>query len=1005
MGERATARLSVAARRVFLGWDRPLLHAAADWLVDTLGEQLAEHVLVVPGRRAGRRLLELLVDRLPDGRPPRIVTAGALPDELVGERGPVAGRLTRTLAWAAALQALPAERLAELVPHAPPRDDLPSWRELGALARGLHGVLAAADRGFADAIEPAARLGGPGEARRWRALARAHDLYLERLAEIGLADPHESRRFAVAARELRRDAKVVLIGVVEAGGAEATPHDGRPAGLLRATLAALEQPPVALVFAPESEASRFDALGCVRPLAADDGLPTVPVDDGRWWIEDRPSDQAERVLRLLSDPGRARPASEITVGLLEPSVGPPLAARLGEHGVVVRDVAGTPLPRTAPLRLLAATAAWLDGRGIEAFAALVRHPDLALEQAAGGRCLATDLDEYRAAHLPAEGRAPWLALGAELDEQSASARERHEAFDERDRRRALLAATRAWQQQLGELHDGRARPLAQWAEPLRAWLAAVYGERELQPEASERDRVAAFTLEQLGRALDELAVSSGWSAPVSAAVALGELHAALATAVVPPPPRDDAIELLGWLELPLDDAPLLLLTGVNDGHLPEPVGDDPFLTEALATELGLPDDRARLARDAYLLTAVLHSRAETLLLTGRRSQENEPLRPSRLLFACDDERLLARVAALVAAGRRRPPPAEMPAPGAEARALPMAPVERAAPASDDAPRRPERFSPSAFKQYLASPYRYYLERVLRLDGAADQANEMDPLLFGSLAHAVLEGLAHDAAGASTDARRVESFLHERLASLAAERFGRTPLPAVTLQLQQLRARLSAFARWQAEWVGKGWRIRHAEWRPTEPVMVDVDGAPFELTGVIDRIDEHEAAGVWAILDYKTSESAARPESAHRRAGRWVDLQLPLYRELVGELGLPEPERAGEAWLPDPVRLGYVNLPADPADVGARFVPTEAKGRRELWTPELLATALDTARDVVRAVRAGKFSELGDVVHPMADEPLVRALAGLDLLDAAEPPPLDDDDDDTDGGDGGEGTSP
>ncbi|MBL8826457.1 MAG: hypothetical protein JNM18_05690, partial [Planctomycetaceae bacterium] len=77
------------ARR-FLGWDRPLLAAAVDELLSLFGQaaslDLGEVIVVTPGAAAGRRLLELLVDRATNEHrplvPPRFVTQGELPELL-----------------------------------------------------------------------------------------------------------------------------------------------------------------------------------------------------------------------------------------------------------------------------------------------------------------------------------------------------------------------------------------------------------------------------------------------------------------------------------------------------------------------------------------------------------------------------------------------------------------------------------------------------------------------------------------------------------------------------------------------------------------------------------------------------------------------------------------------------------------------------------------------------------------------------------------------------------
>ena len=83
-----------------------------------------------------------------------------------------------------------------------------------------------------------------------------------------------------------------------------------------------------------------------------------------------------------------------------------------------------------------------------------------------------------------------------------------------------------------------------------------------------------------------------------------------------------------------------------------------------------------------------------------------------------------------------------------------------------------------------------------------------------------------------------------------------------------------------------------------------DGKAPLLTGRMDRIDVHEQTGQCVILDYKSSDAGDGPEQVHRRSGRWVDLQLPLYRHLARGMGLE-----------GPLQLGYILLPRDTAKTG------------------------------------------------------------------------------------------
>jgi hypothetical protein len=170
-----------------------------------------------------------------------------------------------------------------------------------------------------------------------------------------------------------------------------------------------------------------------------------------------------------------------------------------------------------------------------------------------------------------------------------------------------------------------------------------------------------------------------------------------------------------------------------------------------------------------------------------------------------------------------------------------------------------------------------------------------------------------------------------------------------VQVEQARNRLRAFADWQAGRIDQGWRIAYSEeFDRMLQVPFDVDGQPLLLQGRIDRIDVSLRTGQWQILDYKTSDTANKPDRAHRKAsGEWVDLQLPLYRHLLASVDIDDvPPHRGN------VQLGYLNLPKDMSAIGAEMAE---------WSPADLESADEVARWVVRQVRA-------EVFWPPVEEP-------------------------------------
>ena len=938
--DRGTA---ILMKKTHLDWNEPPLASAAAWLAERFDGDLSGVIVALPGARSGRILRERLARRVGAGlQPPTIVTAGLLTDELLELGGVPAGRLVRTLAWERALRKLPGPVLRRIVARPPAEEDLGAWLRLAEEVRGLFGEVAADGLDFGRVAKGEELAEMIGERARWAALAEAQEAMHGELGEAGLIDPHLGRLEAIEKQRLQPSvlklSEIVLVGVVEMNA------------LLRRTLELCDVPQTALVFAPESSGDAFDELGCLVPEKWIEHGSHLPLED--WYVVDGPDEQARRTAQVIGGWNGAFAAEQITIGIADPEVTPFLKGRLAEQGCLARDAAGTPFSRTAPALLLEAVGAFLDGRRFSDYAAMVRHPDFdaALRKEVSELEPAAIVDDYHNAHLPSRVDGEWL--GAD------SGRRNRELFE---------VARSLWEACLalcGELAAVESCPLGERVGHLRGFLVRIYGARELQP-SDETDRVLHGALRFLDDGLTEVeTLPASFTRGGTASEVIGLVLRQASAQVVPPaPPKDGeaTIELLGWLELALDDAPALVVTGFENGRVPESKHGDTFLPDSLRRRLGLIDDERRLARDLYVTELLVHSRDKAVFLTGRRSLAGEPQVPSRIVFHCDRDELMPRVRRFLDGGVR-----------------PQRPIVTESDRRRELPRKelgpaPEAMRVTDFRLYLGSPYEYYLRRILDLESLHDDIREIDAGGFGDLGHKVLQRFGQDRrARGERDAKRIERFLSGELQDLAVETYGAHPLPAVRLQLEQLDYRLRIFAERQAARRLAGWEIREVEWSPSAGHgELAVDGAVVQLRGRIDRIDAHPEHG-WAIWDYKTSEGLWRPETAHRtHDGKWRDLQLPLYCLLVQELLDSD----------QPPELGYAALCREPAKIGFYAIPKEWRKSDPFDSyEEGIGDAIEAAQEVIRCIRRGEFFD-DDRFGPY--DPILGAIGGVGLVAVEE----------------------
>jgi hypothetical protein len=890
--------------RRFLGSEGGPAAAAAQALIacalrDGGRFDLGGWIVAVPGARAGRLLLAELLRAAERAQGPlelpTIVTPGVLVEHLVApppDAPAAATDLERRAAWAAALAAA-SRPLAAALGHPTGIDTASAWRLAAELLR-TEDALDAGDRGWRDAALATARIGA--DTTRIDALAELSDEAEERLAAAGLASPRVARAARLrSGRPLGRT--VALVGVLELGPA------------LERALAYAERVLVLVVGEP-SHADRFDPLG--RPT---EGWRDVefPIADDRVAVADTPYDQAAAALTRFAQAsvlrGGVLPCDDAAIGLADPSLDAALVAAGRDAGVAIHVASGVSVAATRVGRTIAALARVAERGDADAWAALLRRPILAGRPDCGEPRLVGALDRLRSRCVPMDVAVPIgepeLAADAEL----------------------VSAAMRSVEAMLA--------PLAQGVAGLPAVVAAL-AEAAEGADADDCDRAILDVAGDLAAELAALAQAPPSLRPeLDAGAAFALFAEELASASVPMQPRERSIEALGWLELLFEPASELVVLGMNEGCVPGG-GADPLLPEAVRRALGLATASVRALRDAAILDAIARRAPNACFIAGRRGVDGEPLAPSRLLFATSDERLAERTLLLCDGDR-----AERYAPRA---ALATAARSRfVVPEPDDRVRERTHMAVTDFRIFLASPLRWWLERVEGLREVEDDPRELPLPTLGTHLHRAIEEAARD--GELTTIRTPEALSRRIAARLDArlrDEIGSRPPAAIRLQRQGLAPRIAAFARWQIASAAEGWEIDSVERPlPDSAEIVAPGHAPMRLRGVVDRIDRHPERCAWRLIDYKTSDRGLGPRETHlTRRGVWTDLQLPLYVHALRPLL--------EAAMPGAtVDVGYVRLSADDALAG--WVSAEFSG-------DELRAAVDAAREVVKAIREGRFEE-------------------------------------------------
>lgn len=557
-----------------------------------------------------------------------------------------------------------------------------------------------------------------------------------------------------------------------------------------------------------------------------------------------PADEAVCVERFLGRTGKINPV-KICLGILNHELMPFLTSTFEAHGIQIFEPDPIRLSMQSATRLLRDLFQLAQSRQIEALFPLLTLPELATMQGVEYAALRKSFIELIDLHRPST-----------LNELQAFLKEDSPEAD-------FMNKIMTW---LNTLHISP-------CEGARQVLVDLFGQQFIDPV---KDALLFSTFEALQALFVEIENIRIPEVKMRDALLMTRinqitLHPIRGTA-------ESSYE--GRFELLWSDAEQFAIAGLNETIFPDTQFEDAFLPNDFRKRLGLRSDITRIARDAYILDTLCNRipQANLSLTCSRFNANGDWIKPSRLFFQCGTTQQKDR------ARRFFLMPAEHILPEGEHSALTFA-----TPLSESLKQHTSvyRFSPSAIRTFLLSPFLYWMKNEKQLRETHPLEDGIQQNTIGVLIHKALEVLPTTQASESSQLAQI---LTTSFDNIFTQQYGKTTSIELLALRHAAHKRLIRAAELEAQLRNEGWQIRYTETDTNNKkweVPLMIDGTSITLIGRIDRIDYNTTTDTWRIIDYKTGSNSTAPNKEHyteqgKNSGnfRWSNFQLPIYRLLT-----------------------------------------------------------------------------------------------------------------------------
>jgi ATP-dependent helicase/nuclease subunit B len=220
------------------------------------------------------------------------------------------------------------------------------------------------------------------------------------------------------------------------------------------------------------------------------------------------------------------------------------------------------------------------------------------------------------------------------------------------------------------------------------------------------------------------------------------------------------------------------------------------------------------------------------------------------------------------------------------------------------------YSVSQFNRYGECGYKFFLSRVLMLEGEQEESEELSALEKGNLYHRVLHRLYGQVTAEERMTPELVQSLRGQVAVLFEEEWTKAQQARMTqvgvrqlLEKERLLRRLQEWFEVESKaWMEMGLPLvpRYLEWAfgmraaqgddprsQREPVTV----GKLKFRGKIDRVDA-TADGKFVVVDYKTKHAKPMPKAIEQG----IDFQLPVYVKAVEQALFADGTPVGAAYF-------------------------------------------------------------------------------------------------------------